>query len=54
VSGKKILGIVLVVLSVGITVLTTIGLWIGPGTKVLVLLVGFVGVWLVAKGPTKS
>jgi hypothetical protein len=49
-----IFGIVLIVFSLGITTLTEIGLWMGPGSRLIILFVGLVGVWILATGSTKS
>ena len=53
-SWRKIFGIVLIVFSLGITTLTEIGLWMGPGSRLIILFVGLVGVWILATGSTKS
>ncbi len=53
-SWRKILGIVLIVFSLGITTLTEIGLWMGRGSRLIILVVGLVGVWILATGSTKS
>jgi hypothetical protein len=53
-SWRKIFGIVLVVFSLGITTLTEIGLWMVRGSRLIILVVGLVGVWILATGSTKS
>jgi hypothetical protein len=53
-SWRKILGIVLIVFNLGITTLTEIGLWMGRGSRLIILVVGLVGVWILATGSTKS